>query len=507
MIASNIALTLLLAVANGKNKLALGLDASSQFDQVSQDEQVTSTVDNFLHNNTGKRKSLRGFDGVNTNALERSSHLVGVSTGAHVGANGAGGDDKIFAVERMLQDCSTPSWHPQYSGGWDAGHCAFEATCNSPGYASELTCCKSAYAGQISGYCLSQLEAPPTTSPTTSDLTVNFWYPGTQRMEEGLGYMSTSHHLYLPQLECCKTSFGGQMSGACLSQLESPPTTSPTTAGNIGSLYYPDYNTAWPDAGCINVLPVPSGRPTYASHLACCKGAYGGQVSGVCLSQLDSPPTMSPTSVGGLDVYYPDYNTAWDKAACVNTRPMPSGRPAYSTMLACCKGSYAGQTSGYCLSQLDSPPTTSPTSSDYTADFWYPDYSSDWSDAGCLNSLPLPFSTGGRPTYTTNAACCSAAYGGQVSKACLCSMASPPAGCPTPSPDPATTTTVPATVSVFDYACRMRALQALTNFFTLIIEYIQTVPATTTTVPATTTTVPATTTTTVQSTTTTVPAT
>ncbi|EJK66245.1 hypothetical protein THAOC_12848 [Thalassiosira oceanica] len=456
MIASNIAaLSLILAVANGKSKLALGLNAS-QFDQVSQDKQVISTVDNFFHNkagNTGKPKNLRGFDG-NTNALERSSRLAGDSTGTHVGLNGAGGDDKFFAVKRMLQDCSTPSWHPQWSGGWDAGHCAFEATCNSPGYASELACCKSAYAGQTSGYCLSQLEAPPTLSPTTSDLTVNFWYPdyGTEWTSAGclntlpLPYNNVNDRPNYPtQLECCKAAYGGQMSGACLSQLESPPTTSPTTAGNIGSLYYPDYNTAWPDAGCTNVLPVPSGRPTYASHLACCKGAYGGQVSfssqiagprisnrpisGVCLSQLDSPPTTSPTSAGGLDVYYPDYNAAWDKATCVNTRPMPSGRPVYSTMLACCKGAYAGQTSGYCASQLDSPPTTSPTSSDFTADFWYPDYSSDWSDAVCLNSLPLPFSTGGRPTYTTNAACCSTQYGGQVSKACLCSMASPPAGC------------------------------------------------------------------------------
>ena len=35
------------------------------------------------------------------------------------------------------------------------------------------------------------------------------------------------------------------------------------------------------------------------------------------------------------------------------------------------------------------------------------DYDSTWSDAGCLNSLPLPFTTGGRPTYTTNEECVS----------------------------------------------------------------------------------------------------
>ena len=68
-----------------------------------------------------------------------------------------------------------------------------------------------------------------------------------------------------------------KMSEACLSQLESPPTTSPTTL--TVSEFYPDYGTAWPDAGCINTRPVPSGRPTYTSRLACCKGAYGAQVS------------------------------------------------------------------------------------------------------------------------------------------------------------------------------------------------------------------------------------
>ena len=69
---------------------------------------------------------------------------------------------------------------------------------------------------------------------------------------------------------------------------------------------------------------------------------------------------MSPTSsAGGLDD--PDYATAWDKAACVNTRPMPSGRPVYPTMLACCKGAYGGQMSGYCLSKVTPSPTPSPT--------------------------------------------------------------------------------------------------------------------------------------------------
>lgn len=62
--------------------------------------------------------------------------------------------------------------------------------------------------------------------------------------------------------------------------------------------------------------------------------------------QLPDPPTMSPTTVGGVDVWYPKYDMAWHEAYCVNERPMPSGRPEYPTMLACCKGAYAGQLSG-----------------------------------------------------------------------------------------------------------------------------------------------------------------
>ncbi|EJK46745.1 hypothetical protein THAOC_34574 [Thalassiosira oceanica] len=223
----------------------------------------------------------------------------------------------------------------------------------------------------------------------------------------------------------------------------------PTLCAFAGQ-FYPDYKKGWPDGGCINTLPVPSGRPLYSSRLACCKGAYAGQSSGVCLSQLEAPPTTSPTSTGGLDVYYPDYDSPWNSAACINTRPLPSGRPSYASMLACCKLAYAGQVSGACLSQLESPPTTSPTLSGGVVDFWYPDYGTPYSNAGCLNTLPLPYQKGGRPSYSTHEACCAGAYAGQVSKACVCGMASPPSGCSdvvaadVVATTTATTTTVPA---------------------------------------------------------------
>ena len=120
---------------------------------------------------------------------------------------------------------------------------------------------------------------------------------------------------------------------------------SPTVSGGL-DVFYPDYSQEWSSGLCINTRPLPSGRPNYSTMLDCCKGAYRGQTSGYCLGQLPSPPTMSPTVSGGLDVFYPDYSQQWAGGLCVNTRPLPSGRPNYSTMLACCKGAYAGQMSG-----------------------------------------------------------------------------------------------------------------------------------------------------------------
>jgi len=275
------------------------------------------------------------------------------------------------AGRELAQSCATTLlWHPQYSAGWAGGYCLQTKDCNSPSYSTELA--------------------------------------------------------------CCKGSYGPQSSNACLSRLPNPPTTSPTGAGGL-DVFYPDYNRPWADGLCINTRPLPNGRPTYTSMLACCKGAYGGQTSGNCLASLPSPPTTSPTGSGGLDYWYPDYETAWAQAACKNTRPTPfnpGDRPTYTTLLACCKSAYAGQTSGACLASLPSPPTTSPTGSG-GLDYWYADYESDWGGAACKNTRPTPFNRGDRPTYTTLLACCKKEYAGQTSGACLASLPSPPTTSPT----------------------------------------------------------------------------
>jgi len=340
-------------------------------------------------------------------------------------------------------------WYPDYDTPWTDAGCSNKlpfpfTTGGRPTFATQLACCKGAYAGQISGKCLSQLPSPPTTSPTTLDGLGALWYP---EYEKSWAEAGCSNKLPLPfttggrptfptQLACCKAAYAGQMSGKCLSQLPSPPTTSPTTTE--GGLWYPDYETPWAEAGCTNARPYPfstGGRVTYDTQLSCCKGAYAGQMSGKCLSQLPSPPTTSPTTAeGGL--WYPEYETAWAEAGCTNARPYPfgpGGRPTFETQLACCKSAYAGQMSGKCLSQLPSPPTTSPTSSG-GADFWYPDYEAmSYSEAGCKNSLPLPFAPGGRLTYDTQLACCKGAYPDQSSGKCLSQLPSPPTTSPTES--------------------------------------------------------------------------
>ena len=274
-------------------------------------------------------------------------------------------DDEIH--HRKLQaSCEfTAAWHPDYSVGWDQGKCDFTTTCNSPSYSTNLACCKGAYGGQISNYCVSQMANPPTMSPTKTG-GPDAYYPNYD-VAWPEGYcantvpMPSSRPVYTTMLGCCKGAYGGQTSGACIAKLPSPPTMAPTKTGAAGTDYYPNYDLAWPEGVCINTQPIPSGRPVYTTQLACCKAAYGGQTSGACIKGLASPPTMAPTKKGGPDAYYPDYTLAWPEGKCINTVPMPSGRPVYTTQLACCKAAYAGQSSGACIKGMVSPPTFAPS--------------------------------------------------------------------------------------------------------------------------------------------------
>lgn len=323
----------------------------------------------------------------------------------------------------------TQQWHPVYSAGWTNGYCRFTADCNSPGYSTQLACCKGAYAGQSSGNCLNGLPSPPTNSPTkkgTTGALLDVYFPD-YRMAwpdaycVNQGPLPNGRPTYSTMLACCKGAYAGQASGKCLSMLPSPPTGAPSTTE--ADFWYPDYATPYADAYCKNTLPLPfrsrNDRPTYSTMLACCKGAYRGQTSGKCLSKLPSPPTTSPTTSISSAPYYPDYNTPWASATCINTRPIPNGRVSYATQLACCKGAYAGQTSGACLNGLASPPTSSPTTKVASGpDAWYPNME-DFARGTCINTRPAP---NGPTRYASKQACCSGFYSSQISHFCQCEI-------------------------------------------------------------------------------------
>ena len=132
-----------------------------------------------------------------------------------------------------------------------------------------------------------------------------------------------------------------------------PPTGSPTDLGE-GS-FYPDYETKWEDATCLNIKPfpfTPGSRPLYNSQLECCKMAYAGQTSKACLAGLPDGlrPTSSPTGPGGAGWY----NNQNDGDASVRTCTQETPRPQWGTVgdhdthLECCNKQFGWQTSLAC---------------------------------------------------------------------------------------------------------------------------------------------------------------
>lgn len=178
--------------------------------------------------------------------------------------------------------------------------------------------------------------------------------------------------------------------------------------------------------------------------------------------------------------WHPNYDAGWKNGFCIYTRTCDS--PSFSSELECCEKvrtiefeatpppefvigafsdkrnnfpklfalrieqAYGGQTSKYCLSKLESPPTYRPTAlptvqptsgpTVYT-EYWYPDYEVAWKVSYCLSTergQPVPK---GRPLYLTNADCCLGYVrlhsGGRVytyitSHCCFCTLSAPMPG-------------------------------------------------------------------------------
>jgi hypothetical protein len=79
---------------------------------------------------------------------------------------------------------------------------------------------------------------------------------------------------------------------------------------------------------------------------------YATQTSGACLADLPDPLKVSPIPDGGVDIWYKAPDVDWTVGYCIKQLPTPNGAATYDSELECCKGAYAGQLSGKCLSML-----------------------------------------------------------------------------------------------------------------------------------------------------------
>ena len=177
----------------------------------------------------------------------------------------------------------------------------------------------------------------------------------------------------IPVVEPVLPSSGSSSPGSSPQYDSSPSSAKPAELDK----WYPDYNGNWALGKCINVAPLPGGRPTYDTGVECCEKAYGGQASGACLSSV--PQAFS--SVGDLPFaplsgssgesfssgkWYPDYNSQFALGKCISKSPIPNGIQSYYSGFDCCNHAYANQASGACLESL---PRLYPTLKDQSPEF------------------------------------------------------------------------------------------------------------------------------------------
>lgn len=315
----------------------------------------------------------------------------------------------------------TAYYHPDYSVSWDIGTCINTLPLdpwNSPTYSTQLDCCENEYNYQMSNACIEGMVNPPTQSPTKTG-GPDIYYPDySLSWEDGRCINKVPRPSGVPtfttMLACCQEAYAGQVTRACKNAVPTNPIV------QIGTLYYPDYSLAWDEGICVKTLPIPSGRPTHTTLSACCATAYAGQYSQACINSESVANNATNSSL-----FYPDYSLPWDEGNCKSNLPIPSGRPTYSSIWACCAAAYAGQWSQACVNAAAAASGNNPSS---TQPLYYPDYSKAWDDGKCINLAPIP---SGRPTYSTMLACCKAAYDNQQSKTCIQALPSPPTSSPT----------------------------------------------------------------------------
>jgi len=204
--------------------------------------------------------------------------------------NGESDQGERKLLSSWCADDTPTLWHPDYDIAWSAAGCILTADCDSPGYDTEQECCKGSYGGQTSGAC----SGKPATTQWYADYGAPWPNAG---CKSDWPYPNYAAVFFNSELECCKSAFGGQTSGACVGGLPNSPTMAPINTGGVGGKWYADYATPWSNAGCKNTAPYPTYASNFfSSQLACCKAAFGGQVSGACIKGLLSPPTKKPTA-------------------------------------------------------------------------------------------------------------------------------------------------------------------------------------------------------------------
>ena len=189
--------------------------------------------------------------------------------------------------------------------------------------------------------CLSKIPSLPTISPTTSSFGADCWYLNCDTAWSKAG---CSNNLPLPfgnpanrpeygsWLECCKAAYAGQMSGNCLGDLLSPPTTSSTESGAADFLY-PDYDTAWSKgpASAIVCRPFWTRRPSRVrqhDHLLTGRVRQAGERR--VLGRAHRAFHPDPRGFRGVGPHRLDRGRSRPYLMRVGAHPLPPGRPAYS---------------------------------------------------------------------------------------------------------------------------------------------------------------------------------
>lgn len=189
------------------------------------------------------------------------------------------------------------AWHRDTSMDWANGICKFHVDCESTSYSSEKECCDGAYANQWSKACLKNM-------------------PDYEEIAESVE----------PADEATDVEYVCDQPEA----------------------WHRDTSMGWANGVCV--FNVDCEETSYASEGECCAGAYANQWSEACFKNMPKPPTPSPIAEGAtLDVWYADWATPFEAAACTNAAPLPRGEATYPTMMECCNDVYAAQTSGMCV--------------------------------------------------------------------------------------------------------------------------------------------------------------